>query len=89
MPSFPELPGEEIMEIIAMLEKSLANKGLARFPVQGLAKEKKKITEPHTWCRWALEVPIAYLRSPTFGYVPTFRADPVILGMKQNEVIWT
>lgn len=51
MPSFPELPGEEIMEIIAMLEKSLANKGLARFPVQGLAKEKKKITEPHTWCR--------------------------------------
>lgn len=88
MPSFPELPGEEIMEIIVMLEKSLANKRLARFPVQTLAK-KKKIAAPHTGRRWALGVPTAYLSLPTFGYMPTFRADPVILGMKQNEVIWT
>lgn len=41
MPSFPELPREEIMEIILMLEKRLANKNLARFPVQSLTKKKK------------------------------------------------
>lgn len=50
MPSFPELPGEEIMEIIVMLEKSSANKSLASFPVQTLAK-KKKIAAPHTGSR--------------------------------------
>ena len=42
MPSFPELHGEEIMEIIVMLgKKSLANKNLVRFPVQVLTKRKQ------------------------------------------------
>ena len=42
MPSFPELPGEEIKEIIVMLgKKSLANKNLVRFPVQVLTKRKQ------------------------------------------------
>lgn len=47
MPSFPELPGEEIMEVIVMLEKSSANKSLASFPVQTLAKKKKNRSTSH------------------------------------------
>lgn len=71
---FSWTPREEIMEIIVMVEKSLANKGSARFPEQFPATQKI-IGKPHTWCRWALEVLIAYLNSTTCGSMPTFRAD--------------
>lgn len=44
---FSRTPREEIMEIIVMVEKSLANKGSARFPEQFPAKPKK-IAKPYT-----------------------------------------
>lgn len=49
MLSFPELPAEEVMEIIVRL-KNVTHNNLARFPTQSFV-EKKELTEPHPQCR--------------------------------------